>query len=125
MRRLSALLLLALFSLSLIGAAVSQPDEDAGTPACCRRLGKHHCAMKARQTQKPGGISVRTIGEKCPYSGWSATLTLHSHTTDIPVAQAFYANVVSHPTPQIQNEVRRRVSFHRSRQKRGPPARLS
>jgi hypothetical protein len=125
LRRLCALLLLALFSLSLIGAAASQPDEDAGTPACCRRLGKHHCASKAMQTQNSGGISIRTIGEKCPYSGWSATLTLDRHATDIPVARAFYANVLSHPTPQIQNEVRRRISFHRSRQKRGPPARLS
>jgi hypothetical protein len=47
MYRLSAILLSAFFSFSLISPAVFAADPDASLPACCRRDGKHHCAVPA------------------------------------------------------------------------------
>jgi hypothetical protein len=53
LRRLWSILLLALFSFSLgieaIGPALTA-DTDSTLPACCRRLGKHHCSMQAMRT---------------------------------------------------------------------------
>ena len=37
------MLLLALFSFSLISPAVLASDADSKLPACCKRNGKHHC----------------------------------------------------------------------------------
>lgn len=52
MQRACATLLLALFSF-LLGAPVLFADADANLPACCRRLGRHHCAMPSEQTSAP------------------------------------------------------------------------
>jgi hypothetical protein len=44
-RRLLAALLLALFGFSFVSPLVLASDSDSKLPACCRRLGKHHCAV--------------------------------------------------------------------------------
>src|ERR1700743_3776323 len=46
MRRAQALLLLGLFSFALISPALLAADPDSALSACCRRDGKHHCAME-------------------------------------------------------------------------------
>jgi hypothetical protein len=43
--RLWAMLLLGMFSFTLIGPALATSDSEADLPACCRRDGKHHCGM--------------------------------------------------------------------------------
>jgi hypothetical protein len=61
-RRLTATLLLALFSISLMSAFGADPD--AKLPACCRRNGKHHCAMAAGSSASPEpGFKAN---DKCP-----------------------------------------------------------
>jgi hypothetical protein len=44
-RRVLALALLGVFSFSLIPLQAFAADDEAGLPACCRRNGKHHCAV--------------------------------------------------------------------------------
>jgi hypothetical protein len=44
-RRAFAVALLGVFSFSLIPLQAFASDDEAGLPACCRRNGKHHCAM--------------------------------------------------------------------------------
>ena len=59
MRRGFSMLLVLLFGLGPLSAALSA-SEDSGLPACCRRHGQHHCAIDA---------SSGSIGS----SAWDAT----------------------------------------------------
>ncbi|HZQ45254.1 MAG TPA: hypothetical protein VFA99_18525 [Acidobacteriaceae bacterium] len=63
MRRLLSILLLAAFALPLVAPALAlAQDPDAGLPACCRRHGRHHCAMLERQKDP----SAHQVGAVCP-----------------------------------------------------------
>jgi hypothetical protein len=65
--------------------------------------------------------NVATIDQKCPFSP-QATVASHVGTCTAAPAAAVYAGIVSHPSGSPQTEAGYRVSFNRSRQKRGPPA---
>src|SRR5689334_11727891 len=54
MRRTLALLLIALFSLSLL-TPLFAADERQELPACCRRDGQHHCSMPSRSAADQSG----------------------------------------------------------------------
>jgi len=54
LQRACAILLMAVFSISLIAPALTLEPE-AKLPACCRRDGKHGCAMlKSRSSEQSG-----------------------------------------------------------------------
>jgi hypothetical protein len=61
--------------------------------------------------------------EKCPMLP-KAILpgTAARHLCTLPSSGTFYAALRSHPACNPQTEARYRISFHRARQKRGPPA---
>jgi hypothetical protein len=65
MRRFLASLLLALFTIPLIVPAL-HANGDSSLPECCRRGGKHHCAMSDMAQESPGAPSVKAIQAKCP-----------------------------------------------------------
>jgi hypothetical protein len=111
--------MLLLFGLPLL-APVWAPDmAEASIPACCRRDGKHHCAMSGDMAQQQGH-AINVIAEKCPYT--PAVAPVFHLTTFSPASDAvIFAEVVSHPAAHAQAEARYRISFDRSRQKRGPP----
>jgi hypothetical protein len=69
MRRLAASLLLVLMFAGL--ALPMLLARESGVPACCRRSGKHHCAML------PQGDGFPTVTANCPYRRFTA-LTSHS-----------------------------------------------
>jgi len=58
MRRISASFLLVLL---WVGFALPLLEAQSGTPACCRRDGKHHCGMS------PNGDGFHTSASSCPY----------------------------------------------------------
>jgi hypothetical protein len=64
LRRFSAILLLLLFGLSLLSPLFGS-DGEANLPACCRRAGKHHCAMPAGSGAPDSGPALRGKG-RCP-----------------------------------------------------------
>jgi len=110
-------LLLAVFSFSLIAPAVLA-NEDSNLPACCRRLGEHHCTLAA----SPG---ANFIQQRCPhFQSGSAALTASGMASVTP-SQVVFAAIVSHPATHAQTGARYRISFSRAWQKRGPPALLS
>jgi len=117
--------LLAFFSFSLIGPEAFV-DSDSKLPACCRRDGKHHCASmeKAHQQQPPSGPSVKAV-RQCTNFPKADGVRAFSNSILVSAPQAFFALIVSHPAVQPQTEARQRISFSRSRQKRGPPISLS
>jgi hypothetical protein len=78
-RRGFSILLVLLFGLGPLASALDL-DGDAGLPACCRRLGAHHCAMAAEMAramaQVPSGSApMVTAPLTCPlYPGPAALM---------------------------------------------------
>ncbi|HEY6448950.1 MAG TPA: hypothetical protein VIY53_21025 [Acidobacteriaceae bacterium] len=122
MRRALALLLLVGFSFPLIAPLFASAPSEASLPACCRRNGKHHCAMGASVV-----VSSRyaTVAAQCPYSPFAGLAFMLPHGF---TGHAQLAAEVQAPGPAAivrDAEAGYRISFDRSRQKRGPPLLLS
>lgn len=67
MHRLLASLLAVLFGFPLITPFLAVSTR-ADLPACCRREGKHHCALAemAAGPESHGGVSLTAVRPKCP-----------------------------------------------------------
>lgn len=102
------------FALPFLGASA----EAASVPACCRRNGKHHCMMKLDATRRS---STSIVGEPCPYSSQQPAILVPPSFAPSTSASVF-AGITRHPAAAPQAEAQQRISFDRSRQKRGPPA---
>jgi hypothetical protein len=118
-RRISAILLLALFSFSLISPAVFAADPESSLPACCRRNGKHHCAMMAIEAASSSGPSVQAA--PCASFPSIRAVPTSAATGLLKTSAAVFASVFSHPASSPQTEQLLRNSFTLSGQKRGPP----
>ena len=119
MRRALAILLMAVFSFPLISPALFASDAESNLPACCRRDGKHHCAMMASESESPSGPSLQAA--RCP-SFPAASATPSSPAVSLPpVSQVIFAGLLSHPASCPQTEALCRISYSRAGQKRGPP----
>ena len=120
MRRTIALTLLA-----FLGWAVAAPlfagDPEANLPPCCRRHGKHHCMMRMMRVSDNGTPGFAAVTEPCPCHPAIASAA-HSSTWKPETAALVYAEAVRHPACAAQTEALYRLSFQRSRQKRGPPS---
>jgi hypothetical protein len=114
-RRFSAIMLLGLFSLSLIEPALFA-DSDSKLPACCRRDGQHHCAMPGASS---AGMLIQAV---CPVYPKSGAAPACSKVAAPRPVQAVVAPIASHPGGRAQTQDLGRTSFSRARQKRGPPA---
>ncbi len=124
MRRFAATALFAVLVLPALlpFLALKAADPDFRLPSCCRRDGKHHCALGTVSTRDQAPeTGFRGAPMACPYSPAKTTATpiLAFYP---PVAAGFYAAVVSHPAIHQQAEVSLRVAAARSHQKRGPPS---
>lgn len=128
MRRFTAisvlLLLISSWGAPLVASVAS--ESGAQLPACCRRGGKHHCAMmmeaylRLASGNKPALIAPP---QHCPLypQGIPQNRTSETEAT-LPSAGALYADLQSHPARHSQTFARYRISFDRSRSKRGPPS---
>jgi hypothetical protein len=123
LRRISATLLLALFSFSLIGPVLFAPDAERGLPACCRRGGQHKCALSASQPASQSGPSWQA--GKCGFFP-AVKAVPPGGTVNLPgVSPAIFAGLASLPVSRPQTEALCRISYSRAGQKRGPPTLLS
>jgi hypothetical protein len=114
---MSAVLLMVLFSFSLIGPAVFASDADSKLPACCRASGKHHCGVTANQAEP--GSSV--VAAKCPFFP-AANGVPANPTVSLPgISRTILAGLVSLSTSRPRTDVLCRISYSRAGQKRGPP----
>ncbi len=97
-------------------------DSESSLPACCRRDGKHHCAMLEtfEKQQESAGRSWRTVTRKCPMFPKS-TVAFFTDQSAPPRAACFAGSITSHKAAKAQTEVLYRISHSRARQKRGPP----
>jgi hypothetical protein len=98
-------------------------------PACCRRAGQHHCQMspEARALllhESDGSTRINAKPQQCPYRQRSLAATHLQPFT--PGAATIHAAFSLHkPSAAAQADCLRRISFDRSRQKRGPPSFLA
>jgi len=119
-RQGSAILLLAMFSFSLISpAAFTNPDSKL--PACCRRDGQHHCSMRmAAPAESPSDHSMRSA--RCASFPRSQALPARAQRALPKSFYTAFVPIVGHRISQPRSEALQRFSFDRSGQKRGPPA---
>jgi hypothetical protein len=118
-RGLVAILLVGLFSISLISPALFALDADSNLPACCRRSGNHHCAMMTSRPEASSGPSMQA--GRCPYFPVAKAVPAN-RTVSLPgFFQAVFAELLSHPASRPQTEALCRISYSRTGQKRGPP----
>jgi hypothetical protein len=117
----TALLLVLSFTLIAPLLALGQTGE-SNLPACCRRNGKHHCAMRMveRTVAKTSGTQVGAPPEKCPYCPSSVATSGHRPLALVDTASVL-GTLETLPTVIAQTESKWRISRDRSRQKRGPP----
>jgi hypothetical protein len=121
MHRASAMLLVALFSFSLISPALLASDWDSKLPACCSRHGKHHCAMVA--TESSSG-PVAQAG-RCLFFPSAKGVPGNRTVSLSGIFRAGFERLVSHPALDLPTESLRRSSYSRADQTRGPPIFLS
>jgi hypothetical protein len=131
LRRLLSILLFGATLLPLIAPMLSTGAVAESTlPACCRRGGKHHCAMSAEERALMMGdgaskaVRVTAPLDQCPYRQHSlGAVHLQVFTPETTAARS--VGVLQRLSAAAQAECLRRISFDRSRQKRGPPSLLS
>jgi hypothetical protein len=122
-RRLLSILLLAVFGLPVVSPLFALSTTEAvRLPACCRRDGKHHCtALPAdRGNLAPRRMQLSAPAGKCPCCPTAVSVT-PSRLLGLPIGDAIFASLISHPSGLAQTESMQRISRDRARQKRGPP----
>jgi hypothetical protein len=124
MRRALALALVLFFSLGPLSATL-QADGDSRLPACCRRHGKHHCAMGGQMSvaamlASSGATPIVTAPAHCPYfpNYLAQSMAPVSALAPTPVAIPA-ARVQTHSPSPIRATVR--LTPLRARSSRGPP----
>jgi len=95
-------------------------DSGSALPACCRRGGKHQCAMMSMNAGD-GDDSPKVAADRCQ-SFPQRDITANTDSSSAPPAlQSIISPAISHPAAKAQTEAHYRVSHSRVRQKRGPP----
>ena len=110
---LETIAILLLMSFPLVAPALGQSPQ-AHVLLCCRKMGAHHC-MTVTYTEIP------SIHSLCPAS-LGASSTAHTAAWTIATQQETSAANTIEQLRVRQVEAGYRISFYRSRQKRGPPA---
>jgi len=126
MRRVPAILLVFVFSFSLIAPALFA-DGDSNLPACCRRDGKHHCGMMDRDmADAPStGPSVDAFRVKCPFFPTGGATVPECGPALMAASDGADVSVACHMAERAQADAGYRISLDCSHQKRGPPSLLS
>jgi len=122
LRRLAALLLLLLLNFPLIAVSL-RADSGPTLPACCRGAGKHHCAREAGKSSSTG--PAFSASNKCPLFPAGSLTAAHAYAGLELCTESAGAFHLTHRSSPAQTQARFRISFSRSRQKRGPPSLLS
>ena len=123
MRSAVCFLLLTAFGISLTAPAMWTGDAASNLRACCRRNGKHHCAMTASAAPSHSGPSLNAA-PCASFPGLKAGPASRTVSTPAIVRKVFAA-FASHAAARPRVEVFSRTSHCRDGLKRGPPTSLS
>jgi len=120
MRRALAILLMLAFSLPLIAPALAFAPDESQLPACCRRNGAHHCALMS-EVSVNASRRLTTISGRCPCPPITHLALMLPHALSTQHNSAIVAWMPGRTAVIREAEAGYRISFLRSRQKRGPP----
>ncbi|QMV17544.1 hypothetical protein GOB94_01620 [Granulicella sp. 5B5] len=122
MRRLLSFVLLLIFGLPTVAAALGgSSDPDSLLPACCRRNGAHHCMMSQAEIDALlHGTHFTSLRSKCPYYPTAATPLQHQQLA-FRANGAISVSLISMPVRIGQIRAWARVAERGARHKRGPP----
>lgn len=121
LRQVWAVVLLVVMSVSLVPLPVSA-DAEAKLPACCRRGdGKHGCAMSGMRTEPVSSGPAWKATSRCPLfpNGSVSPVASNSAVTGAPLG--LITLILRELHVAAMADAQYRVSFSRTRQKRGPP----
>ena len=117
MRRALAITIVLLFGFSLT-APLFALDSDSSLPACCRRNGSHHCS--GGMVTDAASQAISSISPKCPNFPKAIAAPL-PHSFAPQLTRSIGTPLYARPAATPQTAARYRVSYARTRQKRGPP----
>jgi len=126
MRRVPAILLVFLFSFSVIAPAL-WVEAPSNLPACCRRGGAHHCSQMsgAMADAQPSGLALDALRIKCPFFPNGGAVVPETAPALPAASQTSGLPIVCQIADQPRTEAGYRSSLPSSHQKRGPPSLLS
>ena len=118
------MLLLVLFGYSLI-SPVLFANARADVPACCKRGGKHQCAMHASGSPGNDATDVRVISSSCPRFPLGLGLSCSPHA--VAVSKPASVETPIYQALSISDSKTRRAETPESgaNAKRGPPTLLN
>lgn len=116
-------LLLLAIGFSLIGPLLLAASAEDDLPACCRRDGKHRCAMRSSSATLSEAV-LRAPQSRCPQCpNGSQSFAASKLDAAAPVLLTQAAELVSTlRDPAAEAQTAYRISDIRTAQKRGPPA---
>lgn len=117
MQRLLAILILSVVGILPVTQAWFTADSAQALPACCRTHGKHKCAMPSGDEP-----ALHAVCSQYPYVPVVSSTAVNPWIVQPASSPLNFAAVISCPVAHAQIEALFRVSFERSRQKRGPPS---
>ena len=125
MRRALSILLLLFFGLGPLAATLQAGSEETHLPACCRRLGAHHCAMTAETAATlaaaASGMAILRAPSTCPaFPGWNATTP--SAPQAVLASSIALPEQLAHPHSPAAARAAARLTQIRTRSGRAPPA---
>ena len=129
MQRSIAIFLVLFFSIGPL-AALSPASEDAALPPCCRRNGKHHCAMymamMAARTPIPSGAQpIARAPSHCPYYPQHPAVWWSTPAHALAAAPIGLPELLAQPHTPAAARAAARLTQIRTRASRGPPASAS
>lgn len=119
MRRAPASLLLAVIGLPLI-TPLLLADARSQLPACCRRDGKHHCAMAAMIAHTAEGPGFAVSAARCPLFPKAIPVAQRIHLYLVSSRRSFEA-VVPESALAVQDQIQVCCTTERTRRERSPP----
>ena len=125
MQRTLASLLLALVSFSLIGPLLVA-DTASNLPACCRRDGKHHCAMldMIDRQDSPADPAMKAVQTKCTLFPRAVVVPAYSKIVILSAPPRVGPPTFLSSAAQVPSENRPSIFSGASVNKRGPPTNL-
>jgi hypothetical protein len=125
MRRALSILLLLFFGLGPLAATLQAGNEETRLPACCRRLGAHHCAtqmdMGAAITGSASGKIVLKAPSTCPKFPSSTPATTSAPQALLASSPSLPA-LLAHSHSPAASRVAACLIQIRTRSGRAPPA---
>ncbi len=124
LRRASAILIMTLFSATLITPAVFVFSRQE-LPACCRKDGSHHCSMSGRagETGEESGAALRA-SPKCPFFPQTSAATA-CHDPALPLPAGSFLNLLARQTEaHAPSQTSYSGWVSHSHLTRGPPSRI-